>query len=37
MPAKSGSPLATIAARGALLFFLIVALLALAVSHQNPR
>ncbi len=37
MPAKSGPPLATIVARGVLLFFLIVALLVLAVSHQNSR
>jgi hypothetical protein len=37
MLAKPGSPVAAIAARGVLLFFLIVALLVLAVSHQNPR
>ena len=37
MPAKSGSPSATIVARGVLLFFLLVALVVLAVSQQNPR
>jgi len=37
MLAKSESPLATIFARGVLLFFLIVALLVLAVPHKNSR
>ena len=37
MPAESGSPVATIVARGVLLFLFIVALLVLAVSHQNPK
>jgi hypothetical protein len=36
MPAESG-PVATIVARGVLLFLFIVALLVLAVSHQNTR
>ena len=37
MPAKSGAPVATIVARGALLFLFVVALLVLALSQQNPR
>ena len=37
MPAESGSPVATIVARGVLLFLFIVALLVRAVSQQDPR